>query len=122
VARGHRVEPASKERLALTRFAQVVELKKFYSKKVFRQTGSATRGCIPPAALAFPGPQVHGLEEQFRTGEQRARQDETRLRNAREKWSSTKARLTARLTFLERERHEVPPPAATRPVRVTLWC
>eukprot|EP01050_Picozoa_sp_SAG11_P021357 SAG11_NODE_3786_length_2226_cov_2.160790_1_plen_238_part_00 len=32
-----------------------------------------------------------------------ARDDEARLATAREKWGSTKARLTARLTFLERQ-------------------
>ena len=59
--------------------AQVNDLRAFYSKK------------------------VRTLEDKAREAEARATAAEHQLRESREKWASTKARMTARLTFLERK-------------------
>jgi chromosome segregation ATPase len=59
--------------------AQVNDLRTFYSKK------------------------VRALEDGKREAEELATAAEHKLRESREKWGSTKARMTARLTFLERK-------------------
>jgi hypothetical protein len=59
--------------------AQVNDLRTFYSKK------------------------VRSLEDSSREAQARATAAEKKLRESREKWASTKARQTARLTYLERQ-------------------
>ena len=59
--------------------AQVNDLRQFYSKK------------------------VRALEDTAREAQARATSAEKKLRESREKWASTKARQTARLTYLERQ-------------------
>ena len=51
----------------------------------------------------FYSKKVRSLEDQAREAQARATAAEKKLRESREKWASTKAKQTARLTYLERQ-------------------